>query len=121
MGHDNITSIILSKVADKLGPHIMHLINRSIYMITYSNILKISKIYPNLKPNKDPHDIDSYRPLNNLSVIDKIFSEHIKIHLLSFLQDNNIIDHNNHGGCVRHSTMTAIINIYDRPGIIFFC
>ena len=90
------------------------MINRSIATSTYPEILKISKILPILKANKNKNEIDSFRPINNLPLADKIFSEHIKIHLTHFLDENKIIDSNHHGGRKSHSTTTAIINVYDK-------
>ena len=113
-GHDLLTSYIIKKIPNELAPHITHLINRSISTSIYPDILKVSKIFPILKPNKDMHEIDSFRPINNLPVIDKNFSEHIKHHLMIFLDNNNIIDINHHGGREGHSTTTAIINVYDK-------
>ena len=65
-------------------------------------------ITPNLKPNKDPYNISSYRPLNNLSTIDKIVQEHIKLSRMDFLVNNSIIHLQHHGGLKNHSTTMAL-------------
>ena len=52
--------------------------------------------------------------MNNLPLLDKIFSEHIKYHLTIFLDNNDVIDNYHHGGRKSHSTTTAIINAYDQ-------
>ena len=74
----------------------------------YPTILKISKIMPILKPNKDKFNISSYRPINILNPIDKLYQEHAKTNLTSFLEINNIILDNHHGGRKRHGTDTAL-------------
>ena len=52
----------------------------------YPTVLKISKIMPILKPNKNKFTVDSYRPINILHPIDKIYQEHVKINLTSFFR-----------------------------------
>ena len=74
----------------------------------YPSVLKISKIMPILKPNKDKFTIDSYTPINILHPIDKIYQEHVKTNLTSFLEINNIILTNHHGGRKGHGTDTAL-------------
>ena len=71
-------------------------------------ILKISRISPNLKPGKQPESIDLYRPINNLSTIDKIVQDYIKNELQSFLDENNIIQKFHHGSLKHHSTTIAL-------------
>ena len=60
--------------------------------------------------------IDSYRPINNLPCIEKIFESHILKHLQNYLTDNDIIDINHHGGRHSHSTTTALTDIFYKIG-----
>ena len=69
-GPDNISMKTIKKLGPCIAPHITHLINSIIIKQIYPEILQISRITPNLKPDKDPYNISSYRPLNNLSTID---------------------------------------------------
>ena len=50
----------------------MHLINSIIATGKYPKILKMAKISPNLKPDKDYLNIESYRPINNLTTLYKL-------------------------------------------------
>ena len=75
---------------------------------TFPQIFKISRILPFSKPNKPRSDIDSYRPINNLMCIEKIFEEYFKECLIIFLNENNIINKDPHGALLNHSTTTAI-------------
>ena len=52
-------------------------------------------------------DKDAYRPINILNPLEKILEEGIKRQLNKFLEDNNIIADNHHGGRLGHSTFTA--------------
>ena len=99
---------VIKKLGLAIAPHLTHLINTIISTQIYPTILQISHITPNLKPEKDPYSISSYRPLNNLSTIDKIVQEHIKLSLMEFLVNNNIIHLQHHGGLKNHSTTTAL-------------
>ena len=53
---------------------------------------------PILKPNKDKFKIDSYRPINILHPVDKIYQEHIKNNLIDFLDYNKILLNLHQGG-----------------------
>jgi len=62
----------IKKINVKLAPYIRHLIVYIIRNGIYPKTFKISKITPTLKPDKNKFIIDSNRPINNLTVIDKI-------------------------------------------------
>ena len=110
-GHDELTSNILKKINVEIAPHITHLINSIINTSIYPEIFKISKLLPFCKPDKNENFIDSFRPINNLTVIDKLVQEYIKIHLLKHLENNQILHENHHGGLKHHSTITALTQI----------
>ena len=69
-------------------PHITHLVNSIIHTEIYPTILKVSRISPILKPEKPAENIDSYRPINNLSAVEKIVEEFIKEQLNEFIDLN---------------------------------
>ena len=63
---------------------------------------------PNLEKGKDPYDISSYHPLNNLSTIDKVVQEYFKLSMIEFFYLNDIIIDSHHGGRKFFSTTTAL-------------
>lgn len=63
---------IIKKLTPAILPHITHLINAIIITEIYPVMLKVFRISPNLKPDKPIKEIDSYHPINSLSVIYKI-------------------------------------------------
>ena len=77
MGWDSITNRILKKIPNIVAPYITHLFNSIISKSTYPLIFKISKILPQIKPDKDPLNPDSYRPINNLPTLEKLFEAYI--------------------------------------------
>ena len=96
-GHNLASIKIYKMLAHRLGPHIQHLINTIIKTGTYPDILKLSKITPQKKPDKPTNKIDSYRQINKLYTLDKIVEQYIKTHLDKYLDDNDIIDINHYG------------------------
>ena len=69
---------IIKKLCPAIIPHLTHLVNSIIYTETYPTILKVSRISPTLKPEKNSEFIDSYRPINILSAVEKIVEEFLK-------------------------------------------
>ena len=110
-GHDDINNKIIKKIGNQIAPHIMHMINTIIDKNTIPKIFKISRILPLNKPDKNETLIDSYRPINNLPCLEKIFEEHVLTHLNIFLDDNKILNDNQHGGRKKHSTTSALTQI----------
>ena len=51
-------------------------------------------------------NIDSYRLINKLSVIDNIIKKFIKDKIIRFVDENNIISDGHHGSMRDQSTMT---------------
>ena len=107
MGLDGINSKIIRMVPKVTALMMTQLINSIIKTSTYPEILKISRILPILKPDKCKSSPDSYRPICNLSVFNKIIQEWIKSSLLEYMTQNNILLPNHRSGLGLHSTMTA--------------
>merc|ERR1712240_813259 len=107
-GNDITNMNIIKKLCPAIIPHITHLVNSIIYTEIYPTVLKVSRISPILKPDKRSEIIDSYRPINNLSAVEKIIEEFLKEQLSDFIDKNKIILSNHHGSRKDYSTMTAI-------------
>ena len=82
---------IYKRLGTAIAPFVMHLINSIIYSTIYPNVLKISRITPTLKPEKEIDSLNSYRPINNLSALDKLIQHYIKEQLQNHLDDNSIL------------------------------
>ena len=80
----------------------------------FPKILKVSRILPINKPQLDRSDIMSYRPINNLSCVEKVIEAYFLHHLEKFQEKNSLFHKNLHGGRKKHSTVTAITQIYDK-------
>ena len=69
-----------------IAPHLMWLVNNSIQQGIVPDILKVSRILPISKPGKDINNIESYRPINNLPVVEKILETHVLKYFNIFLE-----------------------------------
>lgn len=98
----------IKKLSPLIIPHLTHLVNAIIHTEIYPSALKLSRISPLLKPDKNAELIDSFRIINNLSVIDKIVEQFLKDQLNDFLEIHNIINDQHHGSHKEHSTLTAL-------------
>ena len=116
-GYDFISNKILKKIKLEIAPHICHLINSIINTTIMPEILKLSRITPLLKPDKKINDIASYRNINNLPCVEKLVEQHIANHLNKYLNDNNILHPNHHGGRKGHSTASALLQITNQLNI----
>ena len=110
-GWDNITNRILKKIPDTVAPFITHLFNSIIKKSLYPLVFKISKVLPQMKPDKDPFSLDLFRPINNLPTIEKLFEAYVMECFIPFLEENYIIDCCHHGGLKLHSPETAMAAI----------
>ena len=73
----------------------------------FPKILKRSRILHIKKEGKSGIERDFYRPINNLSAVDKIIEEVMRRQLDNYFESNHLIAPNNHGGRKGHSTLTA--------------
>jgi hypothetical protein len=77
------------------------------------NALKISIVTPKAKAKvlKEPQ---SFRPVNNLPVIEKIIERIVFNRLLMHVSDNNLLDESQFGFRRNHSTETAVLDVVYR-------
>ena len=61
--------------------------------------------------DKDPLNVDSYRPINNLITLDKVVEEDIKRQMTNYFDKNNLLLDQHHGSRVGHGTETATARI----------
>ena len=72
-GSDPLPTHLLKDNVDLIGPFLMELFNRSLEQSAVPISFKSAYITPLLKkPDLDPADVKSYRPISNLSVLSKL-------------------------------------------------
>ena len=107
VGVDNVSSRTLKLIPNQSAMYITHIINCIIVHKTYPEILKISRILPILKQGKNKFDPGSYRPICNLTSIDKVIQEWFRIQIVEYLDENQILSDAHHGSRPGFSTLTA--------------
>ena len=84
-----LISINLSKI-------LSNLFNQSIQQGIFPNCLKIARIVPIFKEG-DKLNIENYRPIAILPILSKILEKVISNQLITFLEENDLLSHMQHG------------------------
>ena len=112
-GIDTISMKTLKELMKTLEGPVLNLINTTISTGIYPDNLKISKAIPLLKQGKLSQDPLSYRLINLLPSLSKIVDKVIYKQVLNYLDQNEIIPHQHHGGRRGRSTITAVSTMLD--------
>ena len=97
-------------IKDKILPFLEYFYNRCIIDGVYPSILKVARVVP-IHKSGDKQSVDNFRPISNLSSLNKIF-ETLTFHRLStFIKKNNLISENQFGFVKDSSTTLAIFTL----------
>ena len=110
---DDISMKLLRRIKKTLLPILQHLVNVTIMTTKYPDPLKITKIIPLLKKDKDQSLTSSYRGVNLIPAVAKVIDMALLVQLLHHLQYNNLIPHQHHRGVKNHGTATALATLVD--------
>ncbi|CAL4106886.1 unnamed protein product, partial [Meganyctiphanes norvegica] len=88
----------------------MLIFNQAINTGQYPDALKIAKVIPLFKKG-DPHQINNYRPISLLSIINKNFEKLLYRRLYKFLIKHNVLYKYQFGFRKGYSTTMALIEI----------
>ena len=111
-GLDNIDVRTLKIIVEDIAPALTHVINLSITSMIFPNVWKLAKLIPLLKKG-DPLCPSNYRPVALLSVLSKVLERVVFMQVVEYMESNGLIHPSHHGSRPRHSTCTAIIEMYD--------
>ena len=106
-GFDDITNQILKKLDLHIAYQICHMINCVMRTAKSPKIFKTTKIIPVSKPGKPTDDIDSFRPLNNLSSLEKLIEHWLGGIFVQWLEAEDVISMHHHGGRQGYLTLTV--------------
>ena len=106
-GNDNLTARIIKEMPSFIATTVCHLFNCMVRCVKFPEALKIARLTPILKPGKVDMDIELYRPIANLNVIEKVVEELFKKQLEKFFKEYNVITPKHHSSRKGHSTATA--------------
>ena len=107
-GLDNLDTQTLKLVMEEILPALTHVINLSIKNQEYPECYKRSKIVPLIKkPDDDPLNPKSYRPVSLLPVLSKVLERAIFVQIEEYTENNKLIHPSHHAYRSNHNTTTA--------------
>ena len=111
-GIDDIDASTLKLVASDILPALTHVCNLSLINVEFPNTWKFAKVIPLLKKD-DPLNPKNYRPVALLPIMSKILERIVFQQVFEYVEGNGLLHPSHHGSRSRHSTSTAIIEMYD--------
>ena len=112
-GHDNISILIIKKLANELSIPLTYIFNLSLSSGIVPDQLKIARVVPIHK--KESKDVFSnYRPISVLPGFSKILERLVFNRCISFLNKHKILYDDQFGFRPKHSTNMAIIKLIDK-------
>ena len=112
-GYDEMPASILKQCASVYIEPLTYLINVSLEQGTFPDELKIARVIPLFK-GEDEQLVQNYRPISVLPFFSKIFEKIVSLHVIDFLEENNIFYNYQFGFRKNHSTSHAIIMLVER-------
>ena len=109
-GPSSIPVKLLRLIPDIIIIPLAYIINMSLKPGVYPNLLKLVKVVP-IHKGGSTEDINNYRPISLLSIFDKIIEKLMHKRLYTFLEDINILYHNQYGFRKNNSTLYALVQI----------
>ena len=113
-GYDMMSSKIIQYQLYVLNPILTHIYNTSIINNEYPSPLKLMKIIPALKKDKDINHPDSYRDINMSNIIAKIFDKLMYNDIMKYLNENKILSNLHMGGINGSSAINAVEEIHEK-------
>lgn len=109
---DPVPTKIVKQCSDILAPVIASLANQSFDECVFPDRAKHSVVRPLLKkPNLDPFDLASYRPISNLSFVSKLIERLVMVRLNHHNAAHQLLPARQSAYKQHHSTETVIISI----------
>lgn len=111
-GPDNITAAVIKSHHVAFARILADIFNEIIATGQYPDRLKIARVTPIFKSG-DPRDLNNYRPISTLSILNKILEQLIASRLNGFLERQGLIYNRQYGFRRGSSTLTATSEMLD--------
>ena len=109
-GPDDIPPYFIKTAASVLTPYLVFFISISFKLGIFPTCLKTAKVIPVYK--KDPvTKTENHRPISLLPNIAKVFEKILLTRLLSFFNQNSILQDTQYGFCKKHNIIHAILDV----------
>ena len=112
-GFDGISSKLLKLIKPLLIPVILKIFNQSIKTKVFPDKMKVAKVVPVFKKG-DPSQFNNYRPISLLPVISKIFERVLHDQIYDYVEQNQLLFHNQFGYRKVHSTELACASLVEK-------
>jgi len=109
VGVDDVPLHAIVNCFPVVGPHLLHLINRSIITSVFPTAWKLARVTP-VHKSGDRSDLNNFRPISILSVLSKITEKVVSIQLVSYLIQHNVLSPHQYAYRPCHSTEDAVLD-----------
>lgn len=118
-GLDKISNHTLKKLPSHSMNILANIFNKCIDLSYFPSVWKVAKVFPILKPGKDPSKPSSFRPISLLSSIGKLFESILLNQLCEHEERNSLIINQQFGFVKGHSTVHQVLRITEKAAINF--
>ena len=110
-GEDTILNIMLRKLPNEAKSYLLKIINKIWETGILPRSWKIAIVIPVKKPNKDPHQTTSYRPIALTSCVCKLMEKMINSRLVWHLETNKLLSPFQFGFRKNRSTLDPLLRL----------
>ena len=110
-GDDGIFNILIKHLPESTMEFLVKIFNCCFKIAYFPKLWKNAKITPILKPDKNPAEVSSYRPISLLSSISKLFERIILNRMMSHINENSIFANEQFGFRHGHSTTHQLLRV----------
>ena len=111
-GSDEIGSCVLKLIKQEITPVLTHIINLSISHQTFPVLWKHAKVIPLHKKDEMLYP-KNYRPVSLLPVLSKVLERCVFVQMVNYLEETELLHPSHHGFRAKHSTVSALIQMFD--------
>jgi len=112
-GPDSIPNIVLKKLPKIAHEFLAKLINQVLSSGKFPTSWKAAHVIPIPKPDKPANEVKNLRPISLLNCLSKVLERILHERILEFCNENDILPNNQFGFRKGHSTVHALLRMYE--------